>query len=111
MDGGSEGWRRARQRIGAALLRGLGGVAETAAVFLGDRSNSYLAFGELSHPSLFERGAGKPTPGDGLKRAAELALEIATKKLTDTVSDSDRERLMDEFITRVEPSGAAEGAN
>ncbi|MGB0619297.1 MAG: hypothetical protein ACPGVZ_07475 [Myxococcota bacterium] len=43
--------------------------------------------------------------------AAELALEIATQKLTDTVSDSDRERLMDEFITRVEPSGAAEGAN
>ncbi|MEM9177039.1 MAG: F0F1 ATP synthase subunit B [Myxococcota bacterium] len=43
--------------------------------------------------------------------AADLALEIAAKKLTDTVSESDRERLMDEFITRVEPNGAAEGAN
>ena len=43
--------------------------------------------------------------------AAELALEIAAKKLTDTVSDADRERLMDEFITRVEPNGAAEGAS
>ena len=51
------------------------------------------------------------------EEAAELALEIAAKKLTDTVSDGDRERLMDEFITRVEPgspsgtSNASEGAN
>lgn len=45
------------------------------------------------------------------EEAADLALEIAAKKLTDTVSDSDRERLMDEFITRVEPGNAAEGAN
>ena len=43
--------------------------------------------------------------------AADLALEMAAKKLSDTVSESDRERLMDEFITRVEPNGAAEGAN
>lgn len=47
--------------------------------------------------------------------AAELALEIAARKLTETVSEVDRERLMDEFITRVEPgntaSSAAEGAN
>ena len=45
------------------------------------------------------------------EEAADLALEIAAKKLTDTVSESDRERLMDEFITRVEPGNAAEGAN
>ncbi|MCR9094495.1 MAG: F0F1 ATP synthase subunit B [bacterium] len=51
------------------------------------------------------------------EEAAELALEIAAKKLTDTVSEGDRERLMDEFITRVEPgsasgtSNASEGAN
>ena len=43
--------------------------------------------------------------------AADLALEIAATKLTDTVGDADRERLMDEFITRVEPNGAAEGAS
>ena len=45
------------------------------------------------------------------EEAADLALEIAANKLTDTVSESDRERLMDEFITRVEPGNAAEGAN
>lgn len=47
--------------------------------------------------------------------AADLALEIAAKKLSDTVGDGDRERLMDEFIIRVEPGNAsgnpAEGAN
>lgn len=45
------------------------------------------------------------------EEAADLALEIAAKKLSDTVSDGDRDRLMDEFITRVEPGNAAEGAN
>jgi len=43
------------------------------------------------------------------EEAADLALEIAATKLAENVSDGDRERLMDEFITRVEPSGA-EGA-
>ena len=49
--------------------------------------------------------------------AADLALEIAARKLTETVGESDRERLMDEFITRIEPSSAgaadapSEGAN
>lgn len=42
------------------------------------------------------------------EEAADLALEIAARKLSDQVADSDRERLMDEFITRVEPGG--EGA-
>jgi len=46
------------------------------------------------------------------EEAADLALEIAARKLSDQVSDGDRERLIDEFITRVEPSGSAgEGAN
>jgi F-type H+-transporting ATPase subunit b len=43
------------------------------------------------------------------EEAADLALEIATRTLTEQVSDSDRERLLDEFITRVEPS-LGEGA-
>ena len=41
--------------------------------------------------------------------AADLALTLAATKLTDNVSESDRDRLMDEFITRVEPG--TEGAN
>ena len=43
--------------------------------------------------------------------AATIALEIAAQKLTDNVGDADRERLMDEFITRVEPTAAGQGAN
>ncbi|MFK7899017.1 MAG: hypothetical protein AB8G23_24520 [Myxococcota bacterium] len=39
--------------------------------------------------------------------AADLALEMASKKLEDNVGDADRERLIDEFITRVEPSAEA----
>jgi len=45
------------------------------------------------------------------EEAADLALEIAANKLEGNVSEGDRERLMDEFITRVEPNGSAEGAN
>ena len=45
------------------------------------------------------------------EEAADLALEIATRKLTENVTDGDRERLIDEFIMRVEPTGAGEGAN
>lgn len=45
------------------------------------------------------------------EEAADLALEIAGRKLADQVGDSDRERLMDEFIIRVEPSASdVEGA-
>ena len=54
--------------------------------------------------------------------AADLALELAARKLTDQIGEPDRERLVDEFITRVEAapqthterhSGAdgSEGAN
>jgi len=44
--------------------------------------------------------------------AATIALELAAQKLSDNVSDADRERLMDEFITRVEPSTTAgQGVN
>ena len=45
--------------------------------------------------------------------AADLALELAGEKLKAVVSDGDRDRLVDEFITRVEPTGSAgaEGAN
>jgi F-type H+-transporting ATPase subunit b len=45
------------------------------------------------------------------EEAADLALEIAARKLSENVTDSDRDRLMDEFITRVEPSLGAEGAS
>lgn len=46
------------------------------------------------------------------EEAADLALEIASRKLSDHVSDSDRDRLIDEFITRVEPAaGAGEGVS
>ena len=44
--------------------------------------------------------------------AATIALELAAEKLSNNVSDADRERLMDEFITRVEPATTAgQGAN
>jgi len=48
------------------------------------------------------------------EEAADLALEIAARKLADQVGSSDRERLLDEFITRVEPAAGAartEGAD
>jgi F-type H+-transporting ATPase subunit b len=46
------------------------------------------------------------------EEAADLALEIASRKLSDNVTDTDRDRLIDEFITRVEPAaGAGEGAS
>lgn len=39
--------------------------------------------------------------------AADLALQMASTKLKDNVGDADRDRLIDEFITRVEPSADA----
>ncbi len=39
--------------------------------------------------------------------AADLALQLASQKLKDNVGDADRDRLIDEFITRVEPSADA----
>jgi len=47
------------------------------------------------------------------EEAADLALEVATVKLEAQVSESDRDRLVDEFILRVEPGAGAssEGAN
>jgi F-type H+-transporting ATPase subunit b len=42
------------------------------------------------------------------EEAADLALEIAARKLNEQVGEADRERLVDEFILRVEPP-AAEG--
>lgn len=42
--------------------------------------------------------------------AADLALEIATRKLSEQVGEADRERLVDEFILRVE-ANSAEGAD
>lgn len=40
--------------------------------------------------------------------AADLAMEIAARKLTEVVGDSDRDRLVDEFITRIEPGSGTE---
>jgi F-type H+-transporting ATPase subunit b len=39
--------------------------------------------------------------------AADLALQLASDMLREQVADSDRERLLDEFITRVEPGSEA----
>lgn len=41
--------------------------------------------------------------------AADLALELAARKLQTSVADADRDRLVDEFITRVEPSASVGG--
>lgn len=40
-------------------------------------------------------------------QAAELATEIAEKILRDRLEDGDRDRLMDEFIARIEPAAGA----
>lgn len=48
------------------------------------------------------------------EEAANLAMDLAAQKLEQNVGDADRDRLMDEFITRVEPGSEArtsEGAN
>ena len=42
--------------------------------------------------------------------AAVLATEMAERILREKLEDGDRERLLDEFITRVEPNGSATGA-
>lgn len=42
--------------------------------------------------------------------AADLALEMATRKLSEQVGEADRERLVDEFILRVE-ANSGEGAD
>lgn len=63
------------------------------------------------------RGDAKAAVAQELRRAqselreeaADLAMEIAARKLGEQVGDADRERLVDEFILRVEP-GAGEGA-
>jgi F-type H+-transporting ATPase subunit b len=41
--------------------------------------------------------------------AADLAVDLARKLLEDEVDDRDRERLLDEFIMRVEPGSATAG--
>jgi F-type H+-transporting ATPase subunit b len=46
--------------------------------------------------------------------AADLAMEIAARKLTEQVSEADRDRLVDEFILRIEPTSTSprtEGTN
>lgn len=40
------------------------------------------------------------------EEAADLALELAAQKLQSGVTESDRDRLVDEFITRVQPTTA-----
>ena len=39
------------------------------------------------------------------EEAADIALDLAGTILREQATDADRERLMDEFITRVEPAG------
>ena len=48
------------------------------------------------------------------REAANIAMDLAAQKLSQNVADPDRDRLMDEFITRIEPSSDSrpgEGAN
>lgn len=45
------------------------------------------------------------------EEAADLAVELAGNLLRDQVSDSDRERLVSEFIERIESTGAAAGSD
>ena len=41
--------------------------------------------------------------------AANIAVDLATTMLDEQVDDRDRKRLLDEFITQVEPNGSANG--
>lgn len=41
------------------------------------------------------------------EEAANLAVDLAAKMITEQVDDRDRDRLLDEFITRVEPNTTA----
>lgn len=43
------------------------------------------------------------------KEAATIAVDLATTMLDQQVDDRDRDRLLDEFITYVEPNGSANG--
>ncbi len=43
------------------------------------------------------------------EEAATLAVDLATRMLDEQVDDRDRDRLLDEFITRIEPNGSANG--
>ena len=43
--------------------------------------------------------------------AADLAMQLAATKLESEVGEADRDRLIDEFITRVEPAATAGGSN
>lgn len=43
------------------------------------------------------------------KDAANIAVDLAATMLDEQVTDRDRERLLDEFITHVEPNGSANG--
>lgn len=43
--------------------------------------------------------------------AADLAMQLAATKLQSEVGEADRDRLIDEFITRVEPAATAGGSN
>jgi F-type H+-transporting ATPase subunit b len=43
------------------------------------------------------------------KEAANIAVDLASTMLDEQVDDRDRERLLDEFITHVEPNGSANG--
>jgi F-type H+-transporting ATPase subunit b len=60
-------------------------------------------------PRCTDRGGpgSAPRPGEAPRRGRRsLALELAARKLEAGVSDSDRDRLVDEFITRVQPGSA-----
>ena len=44
------------------------------------------------------------------EEAANIAVDLAATMLNQQVDDRDRERLLDEFITHVEPNGTADGS-
>jgi F-type H+-transporting ATPase subunit b len=92
------------------------GIKKTAGQRAGDEADRILADARAAAERI--RNDARAAMDQELRRAqselreeaADLALELAAKKLEDEVGEGDRDRLVDEFILRVEP-GANEGAS
>ena len=104
------------QRRLVDLSSEIDGIKKTAGQRATDEADRILADARASAERI--RNDARAAMDQELRRAqtqlreeaADLALELAAKKLEDEVGESDRDRLVDEFILRVEPT-ASEGAN
>lgn len=104
------------QRRLVDLSTEIDGIKKTAGQRATDEADRILADARASAERI--RNDARAAMDQELRRAqtqlreeaADLALELAAKKLQDEVGEGDRDRLVDEFILRVEP-GASEGAN